>query len=180
MKKSVCLMAILGAFVASGAMAATQVQPTDHNQTVSVKFTGSVIDSNCVITAGDGTSVNLGTYNLQKKTAPIVPVTFTFTGCENAKAVASVTLKSDGGAYPQKGNVANHVLSTNQKGLTIQLYKDLSGTTEGMAEITKDGKNTLVAGEGKVTVAYAQLKDAKDTVAKGPVEGLATFDVTFN
>lgn len=187
MKKSVCLMAILGAFAASGAMAAgpaAPAAPNADNQDINITFKGKVIESNCVIVAGDKGVVDLGTFNKTKQTAPIVPVQLAFTGCDQAaNKVATVKLKRDGGKFPQQGNVGGHTLSTDQQGINIQLYQDMAGTTPGMAPLDRasGGLNGTGAATA-VTVTYAKMVGTKTGQLNNgdAVNGLGVFEVTFN
>ena len=184
MKKSVCLMAILGAFAASGAMAAAPAAPNADNQDINITFKGKVIESNCSIVAGDNGVVDLGTFNKTKQTAPIVPVQLAFKGCnEAANKVATVKLKRDGGKFPQQGSLTDHTLSTDQQGINIQLYKDMTGTTKGMVQLeTANGGLNGSGDAATVTVAYAKMIPTKTgTLTNGAtVNGLGVFEVTFN
>ena len=184
MKKSVCLMAILGAFAASGAMAAAPAAPNADNQEVNVKFTGKIVTSQCVITAGNGGTVDLGTFNTTNQSAPVVPVKFSFSKCTNAaEKMAQVTLKEDGGSYPGQGNVGQHTLSTDKQGINIQLYKDMDGNTPGMAQLNdQNGKLNQSGAAAAITVAYAKMVGTKAGALKAGdvVKGVGVFEVTFN
>ena len=179
MKKSVCLVAVLGAFAASGAMAVNA-----DDQQIDVKFKGRVITSECVVTPGDAGTVDLGTFNTHNESAPIVPVQFAFSNCKNAaEKMATVTLKRDGGDFPAQGNVAGHVISTNKQGINVEFYTDSTGGTKGMASLNdQNGKLDNQGNAAVVTVAYAKMVPTKtgQLNAGDEIKTVGVFEVTFN
>ena len=179
MKKSVCLMAVLGAFATTGAMAANA-----DDQQIDVKFKGRVITSECVVTPGDAGTVDLGTFNTNNNAAPIVPVQFAFSNCKNAtEKMAHVTLKRDGGDFPGQGNVGDHTISTNKQGINVEFYTDSTGATKGMATLNdQNGKLDVDGNAAVVTVAYAKMVPTKtgQLNAGDEIKTLGVFEVTFN
>lgn len=187
MKKSVCLMAILGAFAASGAMAAV----TANDQSVEITFTGMVSESTCQINLiGGGRTLDLGTLKKAGGTwqntdrGSLVPIVFDITNCDK-NGVSKVALDKDIlGQNIDKSDVANGTLATTQKSLNVQIYKDLAGNNKGVddkAKVTFTGKDGQKV--GKLMAGYAALQHNGDSTAVQAgqtVTAKGMFVLTFN
>ena len=196
MKKSVCLMAILGAFAATSVCAAPQVPPQKFNQTVNVKFTGDVVKSSCQIDVLNGTNktVKLGALNLsaqgmdqENAHGDLVPLIFKISGCAGDNTINGIKLiadigtgaaDKDPGVDVSKSDVSKGTLLTNKPNVLVQIYKQAAGGQEGLNEITNQ---TLTNGQtGLYTVGYVGLKRMKDEPKAGTVKAEGMFEVTFN
>ena len=178
MKKSVCLMAILGALGATSAIAAS-------TQSVEIAFQGEVTEKTCDISLANGTkALDLGTIaagagNGTKGT--VVPLTFKLSNCNG------LTLDTNGGPVDlaedlTNSNIVNSdvsvgKLATNKKNIVVQFYKD-EGTTEGFLD-TQTPEN----GTGDVFfvnagfVAMKKISDEKTD--PGVVNARAMFTVSY-
>ena len=182
MKKSVCLMAILGALGATSAFAASQ--------SVDVTFTGSVLDKACTITLHNGgTTLNLGSVTTQIQDGQhgtLVPVVFKFTDCKEVGkpdaaaqlTVNDVELVADlNNQHFDQTLLSNGTISTNNAGIVVQLYKDAEAKNMGLAD---DHKVNKVGDAQYATVAWAALaKNPAGTVSAGDVTAKAMFKVTY-
>lgn len=173
MKKSVCLMAILGAF-AVGANAAT-------TEEVPVNFVGEVKAATCKVTVGQaGNTINLGRVDLEANSkGTLVPVTFSFYECKT-QAVTSIELS--GGQNGQGDNVNTGILATKVKEVTVKLYNDRTANQTFNKKVTLE-ENTTGKVEGKkltTTPFYARLEvGATGPAPAGSVDSNALFTVTY-
>ena len=176
MKKSVCLMAILGAF-AIGANAATQ-------QSIDIKFTGQVIEQNCQVSLANGQDeLNLG--SIMKSSADgekgiVVPVLLKLTNCGDAlTAVNKFELLSDLSVnHWGNTNITNGTLSTNQSGVVVQFYEDASGKVEAAPKLVA---GSIAEKKGTVLGGYAALKRiGSDELQAGDVKAKGMFALTYN
>lgn len=181
MKKSVCLMAILGAFIGGVAQAA-------DSQSVIVKFKGQVASESCTVEILNSISgvVDLGTIS---KTAgkdtkgQLVPLTFKLTGCSSgltdpAPLSASVDLTNDlMNSYPANTDPDSGRLSTDQEKLAVQIYTSDNGGTAGVKKdavaIKKDGDTYLPVGWA------ALLKTGDGDLTAGGVEAKGMFTISY-
>lgn len=185
MKKSVCLMAILGALGATSAFAASSTQ------SVEINFTGEVIDKACEITLHNGgNTLDLGTIRTDIKDGQkgsIVPVVFKFMNCktvgvdtdaglkvENVQLVADLNDTN----FPQTA-LNNGTLSTSVDGVLVQIYKDSAGNTEGLKG--KDDLGIQQVGNAQyATIGYAAMKkEAAKQISAGKLTAKAMFKVTY-
>ena len=178
MKKSVCLMAILGAFALSANAAKS-------DQSVDITFTGKVIAENCKVDlAQGGTSLNLGTIKkdeVQNGKGTIVPVLMKLSNCgDSLKTVSKFELVHDlSTANSANTNLTNGTLSTNDAGVVVQFYTKADGSAEGKPALI--GNSTISNKNGTFLGGYVSLKkisaaalNAGDITAKG------MFNITFN
>lgn len=176
MKKSVCLMAILGAFAAC-ANAATQ-------QSIDIKFSGQVIEQNCQVALANGQDkLNLGSI---MKTASdgekgiVVPVLLKLTGCSaGINGVQSFDLINDLSVDNWGNtNITNGTLSTNQKGIVVQFYNDAQGSKETKPSLI--GHN-ISNQEGTALGGYAAMKRiGAEELNVGEVTAKGMFALTYN
>lgn len=172
MKKSVCLMAILGAFCASVNAATSEGVPVD--------FFGKVEAATCNVTVGQtGNKINLGRVSPDANSEGVlVPVTFAFTNCTTT-GITSIKLES--GQNGSEDNVAGGVLGTTKTGVTIKLFNDRAGTAyqqtvtyDPDSDGKVDGNKTV-----KVTPFYARLAVGGANAATGEVDSSALFMVEY-
>ena len=176
MKKSVCLMAILGALGATSAFATTQ--------SVEVNFTGQVIEHSCNVSLANGQgALNLGSI---KKDAgngtkgQVVPLILSMKDCgANVNQVSKFELLHDlSVTHWGNTNITTGTLSTSQKGLVVQFYEDMSGAKEKAPSLvghSVSGKTATVLG------GYAALKRiGADTLTAGEVTAKGMFALTYN
>lgn len=186
MKKSVCLMAILGAFAATGAMATT-----DKDQTVDVTFTGNIVDSNCNIALDNGNlTLELGSVNKKTladvKKGARVPVTFKLNQCNGMTLKSLDLVQATNGAYPENFNDTNATLPTEQADLVVQIYQEKAGTTKGLADLSgvTDANGAITEENKLINVGYAALalKDGGNVknLTAGAVSSSAMFRFEFN
>ena len=187
MKKSVCLMAILGAFCATGANAAIGA----NDQTVDIRFTGYVTESTCVIgLKGNGTELELGVVKKPEggwkkgNKGSLVPVIFEVTNCDKT-GVQAIDIEADlmGDNYGNS-NIGEGTLSTNKKAMNVQLYQDRAAGTKGIKktgiQLNGTGPNNK---KGEALVGYATLEHNgnSDPLKAGElIEAKAMFKLTFN
>lgn len=178
MKKSVCLMAILGAFAATGAMAA--------QQSIQIDFTGTVIEHSCEVSLANGQKqVNLGSIPLSAKEnskGTVVPLFLKLANCgTGVNGVASFDLLHDLSASNWGNtNVGNGTLSTDQKGVVVQFYTSADGATEGKPSL-QPGTGTVSGKAGTVLGGYAALKRiGSEKLTAGTVTAKGMFALTYN
>lgn len=174
MKKSVCLMAVLGAFAAAGANAAT-------TEEIPVNFVGEVKAATCKVTVGQsGNTINLGRVDLEANSkGTLVPVTFSFYECKTT-AVNSIELTS--GQNGHDDNVTNGTLATKVKEVSVKLYNDRSAGQTFNKKVTLDEKNTGKVEGGKLTTTpfFARLEvGGTGPAPAGTVDSNALFTVTY-
>lgn len=179
MKKSACLMALLGAFAVSSANA----------DTVEITFKGAVSESTCQIKLDNGsTTLDLGTLNKNNVTkvgdhGAMVPLVFQVDGCTSEQNVASVSLVEDLMMENRdQSDIATGVLSTNQDFVVVKLFKDAAGNQEGI-ELMQGPVALDKGGAAAVKVGYATLAASKpkdQMSAATDVQAKAMFEITFN
>lgn len=177
MKKSVCLMAILGAMCMTAAHADTQ--------SVIVDFTGEVRDKTCDISLSNGPDleVELGEISTQTKkgeSGTKVPVIFKLENCTGAFTQRTISLEHDlMTKYPaQLGNLNGGQLSTDHEKVVVQFYQSgekaaPEGMKPGQTE-TDIGGNVYL-----IEVGHVALKAFDDNPTAGPVNAKAMFTVTY-
>lgn len=177
MKKSVCLMAILGAF-AVGANAAI-------DQSVDISFTGQVTEENCSVSLADGsTTLNLGT--IKKPAAEgdhgsVVPLLLKLSSCGTTlQNVSGFKLVNDLSTdWPVNTNVADGTLSTNQEGIVVQFYSDADGSTPAAPALM--GNPAINNNAATVLGGYAaMLRKGTATLQAGEVTAKGMFILTYN
>lgn len=183
MKKSVCLMAILGALGTTTAIAA--------QQSVEINFDGEVINQSCTIKLLDGTdTLYLGTLpaaTANGERGSAVPMFFKLSGCtDTLKKVTGVALENDLLATPDNAGVANindFEISTSNPQVIVKLYKTKAAkpADKGLADVGKIDINKQ--GDTVVPAGYAALvmkHDGKGTaVQAGTLKASAMFSVTY-
>ena len=186
MKKSVCLMAVLGALAASGAMAAS-------TQSVDITFKGEVIDKACTISLHNGSNtLPLGTISTQigdNERGTLVPMILKFSECKNvaqpntpqAMTVNKVELVADlNDSNADLTNLSKGTLSTTKDGVLVQIYKNKTGTTDNDKGLVDGMKPTVADKVSLVTVGYvAMTKKQGAKLSAGDVEARAMFKVTY-
>ena len=188
MKKSVCLMAVLGAFCATGANAALD-KPID--QTVNVKFNGNVVNSTCVINLLNGsTTLSLGSLNLavaknEGAHSQPIPLIFKVTGCDAKTAnITDVDLINDVGvgaptANKNHSDITHGTLATDKDGVVVQIYNAETAEPTQKGLIAKPTA-TVTGGGAVITVGWATLeRKGKTTPDAGPVKAEGQFEFTF-
>ena len=191
MKKSVCLMAILGAFALTSANAAS------NQQTVDITFTGSVTESTCNIKLDNGqTSLYLGSIKkagaqANQTMGTAVPLVFQVDNCTTETAVTNVELVEDL-TMDNRGNsdLAKGILATNKDFIGVKISKNEDGSQPGVELIDKKQIGAgptqgveLKKGGATVRVGYARLlalKGANDMQATDDIKAKAMFRLTFN
>ena len=169
MKKSVCLMAILGAFAAS-VNAATE--------TVVVRFTGDVQAATCDVTVGqNGNLVHLGRVAPEaNKKGSIVPVTFSFTNCKETQLKSVEFTGGQNGGLDDK---ATGKLGTNLANVEVKLYNNAAGN--GPFTPKHDINKTFTKTDKSLVVTpyYARLETGGTAPTAGTVQSSALFEVTY-
>ena len=189
MKKSVCLMAILGAFALTSANAAS------NQQTVDITFTGSVTESTCNIKLDNGqTSLYLGSIKkagavANQTVGTAVPLVFQVDGCTTEKAVTNVELIEDL-TMDNRGNsdITKGILATNKDYIAVKISKDEQGNQPGVELKDKTQVDAvqgvpIVKGGATIRAGYARLlalKDAANMKAADDIKAKAMFRLTFN
>ena len=170
MKKSVCLMAILGALGASSAFAA---------ETVAVRFTGTVVNSTCdVVVGSQGNTVHLGQISPEAdKTGAMIPVTFSFSNCDHGQTLK--TIKYVGGNNGGTDNPTDGTIGTTLKNVKIKLYTESSGKTY-TPDVTVNKTFGPDANSAMITPFFARLEtgNGKQTDS-GIVESSALFELSY-
>ena len=175
MKKSVCLMAILGALGATSAFAAVET-----TETHTVKFTGEVIASTCDLTiGGTGNVIHLGRVEPEAdKKGLLVPVTFNFTNCDK-KTLKKISYK--GGNNGGKDNTTDGTIGTHLERVSIKLFTDAEGKNYS-ADVTQNIQFDPAGTTSKAIIPYyARLETAKNggNPESGTVQSSALFAVTY-
>lgn len=140
MKKSVCLMAMLGALGATSAIAAS-------TQSVEITFQGEVTEKTCDISLANGSKVlDLGTIaanagNGDKGT--LVPLTFKLSNCNglvlDTATGGPIDLAEDLTATNLvNSDVSTGKLATDKKNIIVQFYEDAAGTEGFLAQQTPE------------------------------------------
>lgn len=178
MKKSACLMALLGAFAVSSANA----------DSVEITFKGAVSESTCKIMLDNGsTTLNLGTLNKNnvKKVGDhgsMVPLVFQVSGCTSEQNITDVTLVEDLTMDNRdQSDITNGVLSTNKDYVVVKLFKDADATNEGI-ELMGGPVKIENHGAAAIKVGYATLaasKAADQMTAATDITAKAMFEVTM-
>lgn len=178
MKKSACLMALLGAFAVSSANA----------DSVEITFKGAVSESTCKIMLDNGsTTLNLGTLNKNnvKKVGDhgsMVPLVFQVSGCTSEQNITGVTLVEDLTMDNRdQSDITNGVLSTNKNYVVVKLFKDADATNEGI-ELMGGPVKIENHGAAAIKVGYATLaasKAADQMTAATDITAKAMFEVTM-
>lgn len=176
MKKSVCLMAILGAMGMTAAHADTQ--------SVIVDFTGEVRDKTCDVelTTGD-LSVELGEIGTKAAKGEVgkkIPVIFKLSNCKgNTGTTRTITLENDLMTQnpAQWGNLKNGQLSTDHDKVVVQFFQ--SGEDLAPEGLKPDQTETDLGGTYFIEVGHAALKAFDKEPAAGPVNAKAMFTVTY-
>lgn len=180
MKKSACLMALLGAFAVSSANA----------DSVEITFTGAVSESTCNIMLDNGsTTLNLGTLNKNnvKKVGdhgPMVPLVFQVDGCTSEQSITGVTLEEDLTMDNRdQSDITNGVLSTNKDYVVVKLFKNATAALgqEGI-ELMGGPVKIEKGGAAAIKVGYATLaasKTADQMTAAKDITAKAMFEVTM-
>ena len=171
MKKSVCLMAILGAF-SVGANAA-------HSENIPVEFTGSVKAKTCDITVGQtGNVIDLGRVEPTKNSKGLlVPVTFGFSNCTGTGIQSIELAKGQNGGNGD--NIAQGTLGTNITGVTVQLYNDRAAAKAFNSKIDYTTNGEFKGNALKVTPYFARLEVGNADAQPDTVHSGALFTVTF-
>ena len=190
MKKSVCLMAILGALGTCGVSAAPA--PTGENdQSIAVTFTGRVSTSTCKISVDGGSELDLGTikksgddWAATDKGNPI-PLIFDIATCDKNSVKGVALVKDILGQNLDQSSVDNHKLATTKKPINVHFYKNLAATDPGLIDYSKNPVTLQGAGQktGKVLAGYAQLQHNgnKEALQNGElITAKAMFNLTFN
>ena len=190
MKKSVCLMAVLGALGTCGVSAAPLTGEND--QSIAVTFTGRVSTSTCKISVDGGSELDLGTI---KKSADqwsandkgtLMPLVFDIATCDKNSVNGVALVKDILGQNIGQSSVADHKLATTKKAINVHFYKDLAGAEPGLVDLKKSPVNLQGSPNqksGKVMVGYAQMKHNgdQDPLKNGDViTAKAMFNLTFN
>ena len=177
MKKSVCLMAVLGALGASSAFAA---------QHVTVEFAGEVRAKACNVTLVDGSNkIELGhllTSAQANTTGQAHPVVFKLTGCGlgNKATAPVIALHQNLTITPEAiGNtsISDGTLGTNNGKVVVQFgTEDKQDGLQPQKVIVNDtnGENYVIQ------YGYAYLKAKDGTPTAGKVNAKALFTVTYN
>lgn len=176
MKKSACLMALLGAFAVSSANA----------DSVEITFKGAVSESTCKIMLDNGsTTLNLGTLNKNnvKKVGDhgsMVPLVFQVSGCASEQNITGVTLVEDLTMDNRdQSDITNGVLSTNKDYVVVKLFKDADATEKGI-ELMGAPVAIVDHGAAAIKVGYATLAASKTAVtAAKDITAKAMFEVTI-
>ena len=177
MKKSVCLMAILGAF-AIGANAAV-------DQSIDISFTGQVIEENCEVQLANGSNaLNLGSMMKGAKNdtkGTVVPLLLKLSKCGGTlQTVSGFKLVNDLSTENYGNtNIKAGTLSTNQAGVVVQFYSDADGATPAAPSLI--GKPTIATQTATVLGGYAAMlrKGAVD-LKTGPVTAKGMFVLSYN
>ena len=170
MKKSVCLMAVLGTLGATSAFA---------GDTIAVRFTGTVVDSTCdVVVGSNGNTVHLGTVAPEAdKKGALVPVTFSFTNCDDQKKLQSIEYK--GGNNGGLDDAATGKIGTSLKNVEIKLYEDETAKNFN-AKKTIDHTFTTAENSKVFTPFFARLETGSTgPVEAGTVNSSALFEITY-
>ena len=180
MKKSACLMALLGAFAISSANA----------DSVEITFKGAVSESTCNIKLDNGsTTLNLGTLNKNnvKKVGdhgPMVPLVFQIDGCGSETSVTKVELIEDlTMTNRDQSDITKGVLSTDKDYVVVKLFKDATATPgqegislmDGPVAINKGGAAAIKVG----CATLAASKTADQMAAAQNITAKAMFEVTI-
>lgn len=178
MKKSVCLMAILGSFAVSVNAAS--------NQSVDLTFTGKVVAENCTVDlAQGGTTLNLGTIKkdvAQDTKGTVVPVLLKLSNCgDTLKTVSGFELINDlSTAHSGNTNIGKGTLSTNDQGVVVQFYTKPDGSTEGKPSLI-NGTAGITGKKGTFLGGYAALKKITGSaLTAGDITAKGMFNITFN
>ena len=180
MKKSACLMALLGAFAVSSANA----------DSVEITFKGAVSESTCKIMLDNGsTTLNLGTLNKNnvKKVGDhgsMVPLVFQIDGCGSETNVTKVELIEDLTMDNRdQSDITKGVLSTNQDYVVVKLFKDAAAAPGREGIELMDGPVKIENhGAAAIKVGYATLaasKTADQMTAAKDITAKAMFEVTM-
>ena len=177
MKKSVCLMAILGALGASSVYAA---------QNVIINFKGEVRDNACIVSLVNGsTTLQLGHISTASNTddkGDAYPVVFKLTGCglgAGAGKAPTIALNQDMTLTPEalgNSSVTDGRLGTDHSKVVVQF-----GNDQKKDELPKpttlvdknDGENYYIQ------YGYAYLKAVQDSPEAKEVNAKALFTVTY-
>ena len=188
MKKSVCLMAVLGALGTCGvSVAATGAD----DQSIAVTFTGRVSTSTCMISVDGGSELDLGSIKKSgdewaaTDKGTLVPLVFDIANCDKNSVNGVALVKDILGQNMDQSSVNNHKLATTKKAINVHFYKDLAGTDPGLVDLKKAPVNLQGAPKksGKVMAGYAQLKHngTKEPLQNGElITAKAMFNLTFN
>lgn len=180
MKKSACLMALLGAFAVSSANA----------DSVEITFKGAVSESTCNIMLDNGsTTLNLGTLNKKKVKqvgdhGSMVPLVFQVDGCTSEQSITGVKLVEDLTMDNRdQSDITKGVLSTNQDYVVVKLFKD-AAAAPGQEGIELMGGPVKIENHGAaaIKVGYATLaasKTADHMTATTDITAKAMFEVTM-
>ena len=178
MKKSFIALSAC-ALMASGVAVAETV-----SSAVTVKFTGEVVETPCVITVGNAGTVDLGHVKKAKaQKGTVTPIPFRLSECGSYNSV------SFHWNTPTIAALENGKLATNIAGVYVAFYSD----AEGKTAVTEIANTTVefddghaVAGENQDEVVlhtpfYAQLvtDDNTDPTAAGSVTANMAFKVDF-
>lgn len=193
MKSQLRVMACVVAALASGvATAAVTTNPGSGAGTQStggqVHFTGEITENSCNISSGStGQTVDLGKWAKAYFTGGVTETTktpFSISVDSCPQSVKTVSVLFDGKKDTSVSSLlALDTASGSATGVGIQMYEDDLSTAITLGTVTKAQQVTAGSGTtgGTATLKfYADYKINNTTIAAGPANGVADFNMVYN
>lgn len=193
MKSQFRIMTCVIAALASGvAVAAVSTNPGSAAGTQStggqVHFTGEITENSCNISSGSaGQTVDLGKWAKAYFTGGVTETTktpFSISVDSCPQSVKTVSVLFDGKPDAAVSSLLSlDTISGSATGVGIQMYEDDLSTAIALGKVTK--AQPVIAGSGNVGGTanlkfYADYKINNATIAAGPANGVADFNMVYN